>query len=69
MVLSFCVLQFMYMARRSLEERNIRTLTKRSASYSVTLPIEIIRTLQWREGQKVVVEQKGESLVIKDWKK
>jgi len=56
------------MARRTLDERNIRKISKRSASYSVTLPIESVRKLKWRDGQKVVIEEKGKTLVIRDWK-
>jgi len=60
----------MYMARRNLEDRNIRKITKVGSgkSYSVTIPIEIIRNLKWRERQKVVCTQKGKKLVIEDWK-
>lgn len=59
------------MARSKLGERNIRKLTKTSGgkSFSVTLPIEMIRNLKWREHQKVVVTQKGKKLIIEDWKK
>ena len=59
------------MARRSLTERNIRKLTRtgRGKSISVTLPIEEIRHLGWRDRQKVVVERKGKTLIVKDWKK
>lgn len=35
----------------------------------VTLPIEYIRKLGWREHQKLVVEKKGKNLIIKDWEK
>ena len=40
------------MSRESLKERNIRKLGKvgGGTSYSVTLPIEIIREFGWREG-------------------
>jgi len=59
-----------YMSRRKLEDRNIRKVQKDGrGSVRMTLPIEIIRTLKWRDGQKVVVEQKGETIVIRDWKK
>lgn len=34
----------------------------------VTLPVEFVRNLRWREGQNVIVEQKGETLIIRDWK-
>lgn len=57
------------MARRGLAERNIRKLTKvGGASLSVTLPIEIIRKLGWRERQKVVVTLRGKKIVVEDWK-
>ena len=59
------------MARRRLEQRHIRKLLRSGGrrSITVTLPIEIIRKLKWRGGQKVVVEQKGKSIFIKDWEK
>jgi len=56
------------MARRSLENRNIRKLTKAGGkSISVTIPIEIIRELKWKEKQRVVVTKKGNTLMIKDY--
>lgn len=57
------------MARRPLKERNIRKLTRTGGgkSISLTLPIEDIRELGWRDRQKVVVERKGKTLIIKDW--
>lgn len=55
--------------RRKLENRNTRKISKHGASYSVTLPIEIIRELKWKMKQKVVVEKKGKTIIIKDWKK
>ncbi len=59
------------MAQRPFEERNIRKLTKtgRGRTMSVTLPIELVRELGWKEKQKVVVTKRGEKLVIEDWKK
>ena len=59
------------MARRKLEDRNIRKLTRtgRAASISVTLPIELVRELNWRDKQKVVVTKRGKKLIIEDWKK
>ncbi len=57
------------MARKSLEERNIRKIGKSATSYKITLPIEFVRELGWRDNQKVVVKKKGQSLVIEDWKK
>ena len=59
------------MARQPLDKRNIRKLTRTGSgqSISVTLPIEHIRDLKWQDRQKVVVERKGETLVIRDWKR
>lgn len=59
------------MARRELGERNIRKLTRTGGgeSVSVTLPIEYIRTLGWRDRQKVVVHKSGKKLIIEDWKR
>ncbi|MCA9363761.1 hypothetical protein KC727_00895 [Candidatus Kaiserbacteria bacterium] len=58
------------MARRSLKNRTVRKLTKTGAgSISVTLPIEFVRALKWREKQKVVVNKVGSRLIIEDWKR
>ncbi len=35
----------------------------------VTLPIDEIRTLRWREHQKLVVRRVGKKIIIEDWKK
>lgn len=56
------------MPRKPLEERNVRKLTTvGKESYAVTIPIEIIRELGWRERQKLVVTRDGEGLRIVDW--
>lgn len=58
------------MARRKVENRHIRTLNKnRGGSISITLPIDDIRSLRWRDGQKVVVRLQGNKFIIEDWKK
>jgi len=50
--------------------KNIRKLTKVGGlSLSVTLPIEIVRKLKWREKQRVVVKLSGEKVIITDWVK
>lgn len=48
----------------------IRKLTKigNGKSYSITIPIEIVRAKKWKEHQKLVVTQEGHHVVIKDWK-
>lgn len=58
------------MARRKLDDRNVRKLTRTGsgASISVTLPIEFVRELKWRDRQKVVVKKSGKKLIIEDWK-
>ena len=58
------------MSQRKIEERNIRKITKTGGgrSMSITLPIEFIRRLKWRDGQKVVASLKGKKIVIEDWK-
>jgi len=58
------------MARRKIFNKNIRKLTKTGGkSIGVTLPIEIVRELNWRERQKVVVRRSGKKVIIEDWKK
>lgn len=48
----------------------VRKITKLgSGSYTVTIPIDIIRKLRWRDRQKVVVEEAFGIISIKDWEK
>jgi len=57
------------MSTRKLEDKSIRKLTKVGRqSIAVTIPIEIIRELGWREKQKVVVKKSGSKLIVSDWK-
>ena len=57
------------MAVRKQEEKNVRKLTKiGKKSIAVTLPIELVRELGWREKQKVVVKRIKGGLVIRDWR-
>jgi antitoxin component of MazEF toxin-antitoxin module len=57
------------MARRKLKEKNIRKIIRSGDSYAVTIPIEVMRDLKWREKQKVVVKKRGKGVLIVDWKK
>jgi len=58
------------MARRKIEDKNVRKLTKLGGkSIAVTLPIDMVRALAWRERQKVVVSKHGSKIIIEDWKK
>jgi len=56
---------------RKLESQNIRKITKvgGGSSFAVTLPIEYVRKLKWRERQKVFVNLRGKKIIIEDWKK
>ncbi len=57
--------------RRQVQNRHIRKLgrTGRGASISLTLPIELVRELRWRDNQKVTAYKYGNGILIKDWKK
>lgn len=59
------------MEKRTIENTRVRKLSKvaSGSSYSVTLPIEFIRYLGWKERQKLDITLKGDALIIKDWKK
>jgi len=57
-----------FMATRKLEDKNIRKILKNGDSYAVTIPIEIMSELKWKEKQKVVVKKRGQGLMIEDWK-
>jgi antitoxin component of MazEF toxin-antitoxin module len=58
------------MPTRKFEDRGIRKLTKvGKQSIAVTIPIEIVRELKWREKQKVTVKRVRGGVLIKDWKK
>lgn len=56
--------------RRKLEERNIRKITKMAggASYGLTIPIEMMRSLGWREKQKVKVKRVSGGILVRDYR-
>lgn len=57
------------MARRKLHNRQIRKIQRSRGSYYITIPIEVIRDMNWRERQKVEVKQFGrDKILITDWK-
>ncbi|MBU1180332.1 hypothetical protein KJ885_05290 [Patescibacteria group bacterium] len=37
-------------------------------SYTVNLPVSVVKGLRWRDNQKVVVRRHGEGILISDWK-
>ena len=50
--------------------RNIRKLIKLGAgSLALTLPIELVQKLKWKEKQKVTVKKVRGGIVVRDWKK
>ena len=54
---------------RKLENQNVRKLTKVGRqSIAVTLPIEIVRELRWKEKQRVRVTRIKGGLVIRDYR-
>ena len=49
-------------------KQSIRRLPRSgSHSYYVLIPPEFIRSLKWKERQKLVVRMTGKSIVIRDW--
>ena len=58
------------MPRRKVEKEHIRNLTRGSGgtSYSVILPINLVRKLGWQAKQKLEVKQYGDGILIRDWK-
>jgi bifunctional DNA-binding transcriptional regulator/antitoxin component of YhaV-PrlF toxin-antitoxin module len=59
------------MARKKIENRNIRKLSRvgNGKTYTITIPIEIIREFGWQRKQKLVVEmdKKNKVVKIRDW--
>lgn len=58
------------MARRRSDKGHIRKISRiGNRSVGITLPVEFVRDLGWREKQKVVVRKYRGRLVVSDWKK
>jgi len=59
------------MGRRKIEDRDVRSLTKISngRSYTVTLPIEVIRRWGWQHRQKLTltVDDVKKRIIVEDW--
>ena len=57
------------MGRRKFEDRNIRKITKvGGTSLAITLPVEVVKELGWKEKQKVVVKRAHGGVNIRDWR-
>lgn len=51
-------------------QSNQRVLTKtNTGSYTISLPIEFVRQLKWQDGQKLTLEKRGQTIILKDFKK
>ncbi len=60
------------MARQKIEDKNIRKLSKSTrGSYLVRLPVDFVRSLRWKDGQKLefYLDKKRGRIIIKDWEK
>ena len=56
------------MGRQKLENHSIRKIGKiAKTSYYITIPVELIRQLQWRLKQKVTVKRHRNGLLVQDW--
>lgn len=56
------------MGARSAGEQHVRSLQKNNTgSYTVSLPIQLVRKLRWQERQRLVVRQSGSKLIIEGW--
>jgi len=53
-----------------IEDHHIRNLQKTAggSTYIISLPIDVVRELEWQSKQKLVVRKHGEGILIKDWK-
>lgn len=60
------------MARRNIENENVRSITKTSngKTYTITLPVDVIRRWRWKNHQKVTltIDEKKKRIIIEDWK-
>lgn len=65
------MLQYINMASKKVlsNTRTHKLTISGGKNYSVIIPVEFIRHLKWRERQKLDITLKGDTLIIKDWKK
>ncbi|MCA9342922.1 hypothetical protein KC950_02835 [Candidatus Saccharibacteria bacterium] len=57
------------MGARKDGEQDVRSITQNSSgTYSVSLPIGLIRQLRWQRNQRVTIKKQGNKLVITDYK-
>ncbi len=56
------------MTRRRAQDKNTRKVFKSGSSYAVTIPLEIIKELKIKKGQKMIIRLSGKKIIIEDWK-
>ncbi len=54
--------------KRIGSEHDRRLLANSTGTYMVSLPINMVRNLKWRQGQKLTIRESGKKLIIEDWK-
>ena len=58
------------MGRRKIGDEKIRSIQKSNGSYLVSIPIELMRDLGWRERQRVVITRSGKGkLIVEDYER
>lgn len=56
------------MGRRKIGDEKIRSIKKSNGSYTVSIPIDLMRELGWHERQRVVITRSGKGkLTISDY--
>ena len=57
------------MSRQKVGHEKIRSIQKTRGTYTVSLPIELVRDLGWQHKQRIVIERSGRTkLIISDYK-
>jgi len=57
------------MGTTKASEQAVRFISQNnSGTYSVTLPIGLVRELRWQKNQRVTIKKQGKKLIIADWK-
>lgn len=57
------------MGAKKAGKQHERVLTQNnSGSYQLTVPIELIRNMNWKKGQRVTIKKQVDRLIIEDWK-
>jgi hypothetical protein len=62
------IIIYIIMARK-FSQRHIRKITRTGTSLTVSLPVDMLALLKWKEKQKVVVKKIRGGVSIKDWKR